>query len=82
MAYAMQFQYGNPHNFYAKDKRMLRIGKLFDMDGGVFNDPQTGHVRIDYVSHHIRAMAAWVLGDKPGSLPSSMTANRNAGRAF
>jgi hypothetical protein len=82
LAFAMQFQYGNPYNLYDNDKKMQRVSKLFDMSGGVYNDPKTGHVRIDYVSHHIRALAAWLLGNSPGALPKTLTADSKSGRAF
>jgi hypothetical protein len=60
IAYAMQFQYGQPGNFYENDPMMTRMGRLFDLDGGVFDTPKQGVIRVDYVSHHVRAMAAYL----------------------
>lgn len=67
MAYAMQFQYGLVGNLYANDDAMTRMGELFGMRGGVFDNPNKAYVRIDFVAHHIRAMAAY-LGT--GSAPT------------
>lgn len=60
LAFAMQFQYGAAGNFYEKDPLLSRMGRLFGLDGGVFDSPKAGTVRIDYVSHHLRAMAAYL----------------------
>lgn len=60
LAFAMQFQYGAYGNFYEKDPVLSRMGRLFNLDGGVFDNPTNGSVRIDYVSHHLRAMAAYL----------------------
>jgi hypothetical protein len=62
LAHAMQFQFGMEGNIYEKDPRWTRLARLFDMNGGVFNTPRTGFVRVDYVSHHVRAMAAFLEG--------------------
>lgn len=66
LAFAMQFQYGATGNLYEKDPLLSRMGRLFSLDGGVFDSPKSGSVRIDYVSHHLRAMAAY-LDAKMGS---------------
>ena len=63
IAHALQFQYGFEGNFYENNKKMKLIARLFDLYGGVFNSPNQGYIRIDYVSHHIRAMAAYYLLD-------------------
>jgi hypothetical protein len=60
VAYAMQFQYGQRGNVYADDPQMSRLGRLFNMAGGVVDDPEDAFVRIDYVSHHLRAIAAFL----------------------
>ncbi len=60
LAFAMQFQYGAAGNLYEKDPLLSRLGRLFGLGGGVFDSPQNGSVRIDYVSHHIRAMTAFL----------------------
>lgn len=59
ITHALQYQYGFEGCFYENSAKMSRIGKLFDLNGGVFNSPKKGSVRIDYVSHHIRAMVAY-----------------------
>jgi len=54
-------------NLFEKDPRWSRLARLFDLNGGVFNTPRTGFVRVDYVSHHVRAMASYLEG--PGKDP-------------
>jgi hypothetical protein len=60
IAYALQFQYGLPGNLYESDPEMTRMATLFDLAGGVFNNPKHSFIRVDYVSHHVRAMWAWL----------------------
>jgi len=60
IAYVLQFQYGQNGNLYGHNPLMQRLARLFDLDGGVFNDPAKGTVRIDFVSHHIRAITAYM----------------------
>lgn len=64
IAYAMQFQYGQRGNVYESDQRMTRLGRLFNMAGGVVDAPEDAFVRIDYVSHHLRAIAAFLASPR------------------
>ena len=64
LAFGMQFQYGSPGNFYERDPLLSRLGRLFHLDGGVFDSPANGSVRIDYVSHHLRAMTAFLSAQR------------------
>lgn len=60
LAFALQFQFGLPGNLYESDPSLVRLAKLFHLEGGVANDPHTAAVRIDYVAHHIRALATYL----------------------
>lgn len=60
LAHALQFQYGLTGNLYEDDPDMTRMGELFGMRGGVFDNPKKAYVRIDFVAHHIRAIAAYL----------------------
>ncbi len=60
LAFALQFQYGMTGNFYEADPLKARLGRLFHLDGGVFDSPDAGYVRIDFVAHHVRALAAYL----------------------
>lgn len=60
IAHSLQFQYGTPGNFYENAPEMARMGKLFDMNGAVFDNPTSGYVRVDFVSHHVRAIATFL----------------------
>lgn len=60
IAHALQFQYGQVGNLYENDAVRARMGRLFQLHGAVFDDPRDGYVRIDYVSHHVRAIAAYL----------------------
>lgn len=60
LAFALQFQFGLPGNLYVNDADLTRTARLFNLQGGLANDPRTGTIRIDYVAHHIRALVTYL----------------------
>jgi hypothetical protein len=60
LAYAMQFQYGAEGGLDQGFPTLARLAGLFDLRGGIFNSPSEAYVRIDFVSHHIRAISAFL----------------------
>lgn len=60
IAFALQFQYGSATNLLARDPIKNRAAQLFDLRGGVFDNPEDAYVRIDYVAHHARAIAQYL----------------------
>ncbi len=60
LAFAMQFQYGNKGHLLAGSKKHQKIARIFDLHGGVYNKPEQAYIRIDYVAHHLRAIAEYI----------------------
>lgn len=69
LAFALQFQYGGKGSLLNQKTNHGRIAKVFDLHGGVFNHPEEGYVRIDYVSHHVRSLLSFLDAENSFAAP-------------
>ena len=60
LAFALQFQYGTTDHLLSRSKKHTRMADIFDLSGGVYNNPDETYIRIDFVAHHLRAIAGYL----------------------